>query len=100
MNTKQKLRIIIADDHPVFRDGLINIIKKEEDIEIIGEAGDGEKALSLITELKPDIALLDIHMPKLTGIQILKEIKKLKIDIKTIFLTVYSDEEIFDESDG
>lgn len=98
MSKRQRLRIIIADDHPVFRDGLINMIKNEEEIEIIGEAGDGEKALALINELKPDIALLDIHMPKMTGLQVLKEIKKKKIDIKTIFLSVYSDEDIFDEA--
>lgn len=98
MNTNKKISIIIADDHPVFRSGLTKIIGFDKEIEIIGEADNGETALTKILELNPDIALLDIDMPKLTGIQLLKELKKRKIIIKTIFLTVYSDESIFDEA--
>lgn len=98
MNSSKIITIIIADDHPVFRSGLINIISKEHDIKILGDADNGEKAYDMILELKPDIALLDIHMPKLTGLQILKEIKKTKTNVKTIFLTVYNDEDMFDEA--
>ncbi len=98
MNPGQTIKIIIADDHPVFRSGLINIISKESDIKILGDADNGEKAFDMIQELMPDIALLDIHMPKLTGLQILKELKKSKINVKTIFLTVYNDEDMFDEA--
>lgn len=95
---KKKIKIIIADDHPVFRSGLTKIIETDKEIEIIDEAENGEIALDKIIELNPEIALLDIDMPKMTGIQVLKELKKRKIDIKTIFLTVYSDESIFDEA--
>ncbi len=95
---KKKIRITIADDHPVFRSGLRKIIEEDNEIEIIGEADNGEKALGMIQELKPDIALLDIDMPKMSGIDVLKEMKKKKIDVKTIFLTVYADEDIFDEA--
>ncbi len=98
MNEDKKIRIIIADDHPVFRSGLMKTIEADKEIEIIGEADNGEKALNKILELNPDIVLLDIDMPKMTGIQLLKELKKRKINIKTIFLTVYSDESIFDEA--
>ncbi|MBA3707098.1 MAG: response regulator transcription factor [Bacteroidetes bacterium] len=98
MNTKQKSRIIIADDHPIFRNGLVKVIEEDSEFEIIGEAENGEKAFFLILELKPEIALLDIHMPVMTGLQVLKELKKKKIIIKTIFLTVYADEDIFDEA--
>lgn len=98
MNTNKKISIIIADDHPVFRSGLMKIIETDKEIEIIGEADNGESALNKILELNPDIALLDIDMPKMTGIQVLKELKKRKINSKTIFLTVYSDESIFDEA--
>lgn len=98
MNENRKIRIIIADDHPVFRSGLKKTIETDEEIEIIGEAENGETALNKILELNPDIALLDIDMPKMTGIQILKELKKRKINTNTIFLTVYSDESIFDEA--
>jgi DNA-binding NarL/FixJ family response regulator len=98
MKENKKIRIIIADDHPVFRSGLTKIIDTDKEIEIICEADNGETALNKILELNPDIALLDIDMPKMTGIQILKELKKRKININTIFLTVYSDESIFDEA--
>jgi len=98
MNENKKIRIIIADDHPVFRSGLMKIIDTDKEIEIVGEADNGESALNEIIELNPDIALLDIDMPKMTGMQVLKELKKRKINVKTIFLTVYSDESIFDEA--
>lgn len=93
-----KIKIIIADDHPVFRGGLMKMIETDSGIEIIAQAENGEVALNKILEFSPDIALLDIDMPKMTGLQILKELKKRKINVKTIFLTVYSDESIFDEA--
>ena len=76
----EKIKIIIADDHPVFRGGLMKMIGNDNEIEIIAEAENGEKALNKIIELNPDIALLDIDMPKMTGIQILKELKNVPVD--------------------
>ncbi|HRI85205.1 MAG TPA: response regulator transcription factor [Ignavibacteria bacterium] len=98
MSEIKKIKIIIADDHPIFRSGLKQIIQEDENIEIIGVADNGEKAIQKIEELKPDIALLDIEMPKMTGLQVLKKLRELKIDCKVIFLTVFSSEDIFDES--
>lgn len=95
---KKKIQIIIADDHPIFRSGLKQIIEDESDIEIIGEAGDGEKALELILEKKPEIAVLDVDMPKLTGFEVLKEIIKLNNPVKIIFLTMYKEENLFNEA--
>lgn len=95
---KKKISIIIADDHPIFRSGLRQIIGDEEDIEITGEAGDGEKALEMIIEKKPDIAILDFDMPKKNGFEILKELIKMKNPVKVIFLTMYKEENIFDEA--
>jgi DNA-binding NarL/FixJ family response regulator len=86
---KKKIQIIIADDHPIFRSGLKQIIEDEEDIEIIGEAGDGEKALEIILEKKPEIAILDVDMPKKTGFEVLKELTRMKNPVKIIFLTMY-----------
>ncbi|MBK8382762.1 MAG: response regulator transcription factor [Ignavibacteria bacterium] len=91
-----KIRIIIADDHPIFRGGLRQIISADESIEIIGEADNGEKALEIIQELKPDIAVLDIDMPKKTGLDVLRELKDS--NTKIIFLTMYAEEDIFDEA--
>ena len=91
-----KIRIIIADDHPIFRGGLRQIISADESIEIIGEADNGEKALEIIHELKPDIAVLDIDMPKKTGLDVIRELKDS--NTKIIFLTMYAEEDIFDEA--
>lgn len=97
MNTK-KINIIIADDHPIFRNGLKQIIEEEGNIEIIGFAENGEKAYEIIKELQPDIAVLDIDMPKMTGMQVLKKLNGEKINTKIIFLTVFASEDIFDEA--
>ncbi|MEP7145459.1 MAG: response regulator transcription factor [bacterium] len=91
-----KIKIIIADDHPIFRNGLRQIIEAENKIKILGEADNGLKAFELINELKPDIAVLDIDMPKKTGLEILRELKNT--DTKIIFLTMYAEEDIFDEA--
>lgn len=98
MANEKKIRIIIADDHPIFRNGLKQIIDEDEGIEILGLAENGEKAVRIIDELKPEIALLDIDMPKMTGLQVLKHLKNANSDVKVIFLTVFSSEDIFDEA--
>lgn len=94
----EKIKIVMADDHPIFRSGLRQVIEEDGNIDILGEADNGKKALELISDLKPHIALLDIDMPKMTGLEILRELKDRKIKPKTIFLTVYADEDIFDEA--
>jgi len=95
---KNKIKIIIADDHPIFRNGLKQIIEEEEGIEIIGEAADGQKAIELIQEKKPDIAILDVDMPKKTGFEVLKELQKSNDPVKIIFLTMYKEENLFNEA--
>jgi len=95
---KNKIKIIIADDHPIFRNGLKQIIEEEEGIEIIGEAADGQKAIELIQEKKPDIAVLDVDMPKKTGFEVLKELQKSDDPVKIIFLTMYKEENLFNEA--
>ena len=94
----EEIRLIMADDHPIFREGLRQIIEKDSRIKIIGEADNGQKALELIEEKIPDIALLDIDMPKLTGLEVLKKVSGTSV--KIIFLTMYSEEDIFDEAMG
>ncbi len=95
---KKKIQIIIADDHPIFRNGLKQVIEDEEDIQILGEAGDGRKAIDLILEKNPDVAILDVDMPKKTGFEVLREIIKLKNPVKVIFLTMYKEENLFNEA--
>lgn len=90
-----EIRIVIADDHPVVRNGLKFSISEDSDLKVVGEAGDGEAVLALIKKLRPHVALLDIDMPKLDGFGVAREIVGLKLQTKVIFLSLHKDEDIF-----
>ena len=90
--------IIIADDHPLMRKGLKDIIEGGSEWKIVGEAGDGESALELIEKLKPTAAVIDIDMPKLNGLEVVKIINQKKIPVKIIILTMYDKETIFNRA--
>jgi two-component system, NarL family, response regulator LiaR len=89
----QKIRVIVADDHPIVRDSLRMHLKNQSDIEIIGEAGDGEEAVQLAGTLKPDVIIMDISMPKLNGLEATQQIKARWPDIQVLVLTVHDDTE-------
>ena len=86
------LRVLIADDHAVFRRGLEMVLETEDGIEVVGEATDGEQAVAKVQELMPDVVLMDVRMPKRSGIEAAKEIKELAPHVKILMLTI-SDEE-------
>ena len=88
-----RIRILIADDHAVVREGTRQILEQEPDMEVIGEAGDGEETVGLATDLKPDVAIVDISMPKLDGIEATRQIKSLCPAISVLILTAYDDEQ-------
>jgi DNA-binding NarL/FixJ family response regulator len=92
------IRVLLADDHPVVRKGLRSSIEEHDGVEIVAEAGDGELALQLIRRLSPDIAVLDIDMPKLDGFAVAREVQKLGISTKIIFLTLHTDPDFFDSA--
>jgi len=98
MNNNLKYRILIADDHPLLLKGLSEIIEEEKEFEIIGMAPDGEHALLLIEKHSPDIAVLDIDMPKLTGLELAEKINGKNISTKIIFLTMHNKESIFNRA--
>jgi len=89
--TEDKIKILIADDHDLIRQGLKSILNFEEDFVVAGEASNGEEAILLITQYKPDILLMDINMPIMSGIEVLKKIKSMDLDVKVLLLTVESD---------
>jgi DNA-binding NarL/FixJ family response regulator len=89
------IKILIADDHPLMRRGLRLSIEEDPGLEVVGEASDGEMALDLVVKHKPDVALLDIEMPKLDGIGVAREIVKRGLKTEVIFLTLHSDPAFF-----
>jgi DNA-binding NarL/FixJ family response regulator len=91
-------RIVIADDHPIFRQGLRQVIEKDAELCVVGEAEDGEAAIARVHELQPDIVILDIDMPKLDGFQVVKKIHEKMLPVKTIFLTMHKGEDMFNEA--
>jgi two-component system, NarL family, response regulator LiaR len=93
LGTKNKLTILIADDHPLVREALHQALAAEEDMEVVAEACDGEEAIKLASELKPDVAVMDIVMPKLNGIEATRRIKEIAPDIAILILTAYDDDE-------
>jgi DNA-binding NarL/FixJ family response regulator len=83
----RRVRIVIADDHPIFRDGLRKLLEEEPDLEVVGEAADGAQAVQLARELKPDILLLDFAMPRHPGLEALRDLEAEREGPRTIVLT-------------
>lgn len=89
MTIKKLISIVIADDHDIIREGLKNVLKDQPDYKVIGEASNGEEALTKVRELKPDILLLDISMPKLSGLEAIKRIQRISSKTKILIITVH-----------
>jgi NarL family two-component system response regulator LiaR len=90
---KDELTVLIADDHPLVREALHRALDVEEDMKVVAEASDGEEAVTLASELKPDVVVMDIVMPKVNGIEATRKIKEIAPDTAILILTAYDDEE-------
>jgi len=92
--TQKKIRILVCDDHAMFREGVKTILSAQADMEIVGEAADGKQAVEQAIALYPDVVLMDISMPVLKGFDAVRRIKKARPDIKVLILTVYDEEDL------
>lgn len=90
-----EISIVIADDHPVFRQGLRSIVESDSSFLVVAEAGNGRSAIELIEKHLPKIALLDVNMPDLNGFAVVEAIRERKLDVEIVFLTMHSEEELF-----
>jgi DNA-binding NarL/FixJ family response regulator len=88
-----KIRILLTDDHTLFRQGIKTLLSAEADLDIVGEAANGAEAVEKTNELRPDLVLMDIGMPGLSSFEATRQIKKARPDTKVLFLTMYDDED-------
>ena len=92
---RDEITVLIADDHPIFRKGLREIIEADPGLKIIAEAEDGERALVLIQTLRPQVAVLDVDMPHKDGVEVARQVRELRLNVPLIFLTMHRDERFF-----
>jgi DNA-binding NarL/FixJ family response regulator len=92
------ITVLIADDHPVFRRGLKEVFDEDKRFQVAVEAADGAQALKLIQQFKPAVAVLDIRMPRLNGLQVVREVGALRLPVGFVILTNHADEELFDQA--
>ncbi len=92
MKSEDNIRVLLADDHSLLREAMRNCIDHQEDMEVVGEASNGEEAVELSSEVRPDIVIMDIVMPKLNGIEATKQIKGMNPAVAVLILTAYDDD--------
>ncbi|CAN5641166.1 response regulator transcription factor [soil metagenome] len=93
-NRVGRVRVLVADDHPVYREGIVRAVKERPDLELVGEAGDGREALERVRELTPDVAVLDIRMPGLDGTQVLNALRRDGLKTEVLFLSAFLESEL------
>jgi len=95
--TMTPIRVLLADDHPVLRKGIRTILEMEEDISVVAEAENGDETLELVEELNPDVLVLDVSMPKKSGLEVIKEMAQDERNTSTLVLSAYDDESFITE---
>ena len=92
---KEVTTILIVDDHPLLRRGVRDVIAEHSQFRVVAEASDGDEAIGLVIGLKPDVAIVDIDMPRLNGLELLRRLRQLPVSVKAIILTMYKEEDVF-----
>jgi DNA-binding NarL/FixJ family response regulator len=95
---KSSLTILMADDHPMFRGGLRQVIETQPGLRIVYETGDGMDALRIMRQLKPQVAILDLDMPRMSGLDLAELIQRERLPVRVIILTMYREEDMFNEA--
>ena len=95
---KNSITVLIADDHPIFRKGLREVLSEDPAIELVADVADGAAALQKVRELKPRIAVLDLDMPQMNGLQVARQISELKPSVSVIIMTMHKEEMLFNEA--
>jgi len=93
-----RIKVLIVDDHPLFRQGLRQLVESDGRFELAGEAGDGLTALRLIHQQKPDIALLDVNLPGMSGLEVARQLQSKKVPTRVVILTMFKEEETFNRA--
>jgi len=93
-----RIKVLIVDDHPLFRQGLRQLVEADSRFELVGEAGDGRSALQLIMEKKPDIAMLDVNLPIMSGLEVARSLQEKRSATHAVILTMYKEEETFNRA--
>jgi DNA-binding NarL/FixJ family response regulator len=97
-STGEKIRLVIVDDHPLFREGLRQVIRANQRFDLVGEADQGEAALNLILRTRPDLAVLDIHLPQMNGLEVAAALKARESTTRLVILTMLRDEAAFNQA--
>lgn len=90
----KRVSVVVADDHPMFREGIARAIKGRPDLELVGEAGTGREALERIEERRPDVAVLDVRMPDLSGLDVLSAVRQAGLDTTVLLISAFTDREL------
>ena len=90
----ERVTVLVADDHPIYREGIVRAIKDRPDLELVGEAGDGRQALEEVRRLSPEVAVLDIRMPGLDGTQVLAAMRREGLETEVLFLSAFMEPEL------
>jgi DNA-binding NarL/FixJ family response regulator len=89
----EKIGIIIVDDHPLFREGVRNVLDSEEDIEVLAEGTSGDQAMQLLQDLEPSVAVIDVNLPNMNGMQVTRQVQSKRLDTAIVLVTAYDDVE-------
>ncbi len=87
------IRILVADDHPIVRDGLVSILGTQEDLQVVAEAGSGRQTVQRVAETNPDVILLDLEMPEMDGVEVLRRLREEHPDVRVIIFTAFDTDE-------